>query len=393
MNFHNLNKKLVWLFSLVVLAVAIQGCGSKSSTSSKGASGGKTLSSSKSAKPSITSGLKGLFFKPTTDDPTIFNGEIVAVSRKGWSQPTPFGMVLVPSGSYLMGQGDEDPSRTSVNLPRRVTVSAFFMDDTEITNYEYRQFVEALLKDSLSVLGQTKIMSDYYPDTTRWAEDFRVPGKDFEKQNFTYADPMVEHYFSSPAFDMYPVVGINWAAAKYFCEWRSNLLNSYRKTQGLANLPKFALPTESEWEWAARGGRASAKYPWGNPYLANAKGCLLANFKPHRGNYDADGYEYTAPANAYSPNDYGLYNMAGNVAEWCLDAFEENSAAVNWDLNSYNSGSKLNENGLKVVRGGSWKDIGYYLETGTRSSEYEKNKRAYVGFRCVMRYLGRPASR
>jgi len=143
-------------------------------------------------------------------------------------------------------------------------------------------------------------------------------------------------------------------------------------------------------EWAARGGRASAKYPWGNPYLSNAKGCLLANFKPHRGNYDADGYEYTAPANAYSANDYGLYNMAGNVAEWCEDAFEENASAVTWDLNSINRDAT---NPRKVVRGGSWKDIGYYLETGTRTFEYEKNKRSYVGFRCVMRYLGRPASR
>lgn len=388
MNFHNLNKKLVWLFSLVVLAMAVQSCGSKSSTSSKGANGGKTLSSSKPGASKGLGGLKGLFFKPATEDPGIFNGEIVAVSRKGWSQPTPFGMVLVPSGSYLMGQGDEDPSRTAINFPRRVTVSAFFMDDTEITNHEYRQFVDALLRDSLSVLGVTKIMSDYYPDSTRWAEDLKIPG--YNARDFTYADPMVEHYFSSPAFDMYPVVGVNWAAAKYFCEWRSKMLNHYRKDQNLAALPRFTLPTESEWEWAARGGRASAKYPWGNPYLANAKGCLLANFKPHRGNYDADGYEYTAPANAYSPNDYGLYNMAGNVAEWCEDAFEENASAVNWDLNSFNRDAK---NPRKVIRGGSWKDIGYYLETGTRTYEFEKNKRAYVGFRCVMRYLGRPASR
>lgn len=382
MNFHNLNKKLVWLFSLLVIAVAIQSCGSKSTT------GGKTLSSSKSANSTKSKGLKGLFFKPATEDPGIFNGEIVAVNRKGWSQPTPFGMVLVPSGSYLMGQGDEDPSRSAINFPRRVTVSAFFMDDTEITNYEYRQFVESILRDSLSVLGETKIMSDYYPDTTRWSEDLKMPG--YNTRDFTYGDPMTENYFSSPAFDLYPVVGINWSAAKYFCEWRSKLMNSYRKTQGLAKLPSFTLPTESEWEWAARGGRASAKYPWGNPYLSNAKGCLLANFKPHRGNYDADGYEYTAPANAYSPNDYGLYNMAGNVAEWCEDAFEENASAVTWDLNSLN---RDKDNPRKVVRGGSWKDIGYYLETGTRTYEFEKNKRSYVGFRCVMRYLGRPTSR
>ncbi|MFM1913051.1 MAG: hypothetical protein RIR51_889, partial [Bacteroidota bacterium] len=291
------------------------------------------------------------------------------------NQPTPYGMVLVPAGSFLMGQADEDFSNSVVNLNRRVSVSSFFMDDTEITNHEYRQFTESLLRDSLAVLGETKIMEDYYPDSTVWVNDYA----------YHNGDPMLEYYFSSPSYDTYPVVGVSWKAAKYFCQWRSNMMNEYRRSEGLFVLPRFELPTEAEWEWAARGGKASAKYPWGNPYIANAKGCLLANFKPQRGNYISDGYMYTAPANAYNPNDFGLYNMAGNVAEWCKDAYAENSNAITWDLNSY----YYDENEpRKIVRGGSWKDISYYLQTGTRTYEYQDKKRAYIGFRTVMRYLG-----
>ena len=200
-------------------------------------------------------------------------------------------------------------------------------------------------------------------------------------------DPMTEYYFSSPAFDQYPIVGVSWDAAKYFCLWRSKMMNDYRKKQNMYILPRFELPSESEWEWAARGGRASVKYPWGNPYIANAKGCLMANFKPHRGNYDADGYSYTAPANAYDPNDFGLYNMAGNVAEWCEDAYADNSVAITWDLNTVNKDA---DEPRKVTRGGSWKDIAYYLETGTRAYELQTRKRSFIGFRCSMRYLGRP---
>ncbi len=150
------------------------------------------------------------------------------------------------------------------------------------------------------------------------------------------------------------------------------------------------MPSEAEWEWAARGGKASAKYPWGNPYVANGKGCLLANFKPHRGNYDADGYAYTAPANQFNPNDYGLYNMAGNVSEWCLDAYADNSVAITWDLNTINDDK---DEPRKVIRGGSWKDVAYYLETGTRSYEYENKKRSYIGFRCAMNHLGRSSGK
>jgi sulfatase modifying factor 1 len=81
---------------------------------------------------------------------------------------------------------------------------------------------------------------------------------------------------------------------------------------------EFRLPSEEQWEWAASGGRTQSPYPWGGPYIVNKKGCYLANFKPNRGNYSADGGLYTVRADAYWPNDYGLYNMSGNVAEWTI---------------------------------------------------------------------------
>jgi gliding motility-associated lipoprotein GldK len=372
MNFQLISKSFIRVFSIVLIASALFSCGLFKSKEG----GGKTLSSKKGSSKS-KGGLLG-FKKGIKETVGIENGEIVASARRGWSQPTPYGMVLVPSGSFMMGQADEDISHTGVNFNKRVSVSPFFMDDTEITNHEYRQFTNSLLKDSLSVLGEDKIMNEYYPDTTVWKSDF----------TYHNGDPMLEYYFSSPAFDLYPVVGVSWTASKYFCEWRSKMMNNYRRKEGMYILPRFELPSESEWEWAARGGKASAKYPWGNPYISNVKGCLLANFKPHRGNFEADGYSYTAPANAYNPNEYGLYNMSGNVAEWCEDAYADNSVAVTWDLNTVN---KDNSEPRKVTRGGSWKDIAYYLETGTRAYELESNKRSYIGFRCAMRYLGKPS--
>lgn len=315
--------------------------------------------------------IKQKFGKGGREDVGVQNGEVVATARKGYSQTTPAGMVMIPSGSFVMGQADEDVSASMVNMNRRVTISSFFMDDTEITNHEYRQFVNALLTDSISVLGEEEIMTKYYPDTTVWKKDFA----------YSNGDPMVEYYFMHPAYDTYPVVGVSWLAANYFAQWRSNIYNEYRSNEGLFLSPKFRLPTEAEWEFAARGGRASAKYPWGNPYTMNGKGCFLANFKPQRGNYDADGYAYTAPANAFNPNDYGLYNMAGNVSEWTLDAYADNAITILWDMNPKNDDK---DEPRKVIKGGSWKDIAHYLQTGTRSYEFETERRAYIGFRCVM---------
>ncbi len=305
-------------------------------------------------------------------------GELVGVEgREGWYMSVPYGMISVPAGTFHMGQADEDVAASQINFNRQVTIGGFYMDDTEITNNEYRQFITRMLEDSSS-LGKDYIMDELYPDTTVWVKDFVNH----------MGDPMMEYYYMHPAFDDFPVVGVDWKAAKFFSIWRTDYLNAYRESLGEFPMPAFRLPSEAEWEYAARGGRDMAKYPWGNPYIRNAKGCMLANFKPGRGNYFDDGYAYTAQVAEYFPNDWGLFDMSGNVSEWCEDAYNPASVPLVWDLNPTFFD---NSEPRKVIRGGSWKDIAFYLETGTRAFEHEDSTKAFIGFRCAMTYLGRSA--
>ena len=215
-----------------------------------------------------------------------------------------------------------------------------------------------------------------YPDTTVWVKDF----------NYSYNEPMHNDYFWHDAYNNYPVVGVSWHQAKAFCEWRTKIKNDYQKTKKKKSLvPEFRLPTEAEWEFAARGGLQGAMYPWGGPYTKNDRGCFMANFKPMRGDYAVDQALYTVEANAYDPNGYNLYNMAGNVSEWIDSSYEaeayEFSSTINPNVNNV-------ENELKVVRGGSWKDVKYFLQVSSRDYEYAGNARSYIGFRTVHDYLG-----
>jgi formylglycine-generating enzyme len=331
-------------------------------------------------------GLFGKKNKNGADD----RGELVgAPDRPGWKQVIPYGMVFVPPGVFHMGQADEDVPQTKVNQNKQISIGAFYMDDTEITNNEYRQFIDLYLKDSVATLTLEYIMQELYPDTTVWMKDF----------THHMGDPMTEYYYSHPAFDDYPVIGIDWWAADIFCKWRTTYWNNYRINELKEfPMPSFRLPSEAEWEYASRGGRDMAKYPWGSPYLANTLGCLLANFKPGRGNYYNDGFMYTSPVASYFPNDFGLYDMSGNVAEWANDVYQERAQTAIFDLNpTYDIKDVESEGGdpndevnrRRVVRGGSWKDIAYYLETGTRSYEYVDSARSFIGFRCSMTFLGR----
>ncbi|MCY4418831.1 MAG: SUMF1/EgtB/PvdO family nonheme iron enzyme [Cytophagales bacterium] len=315
----------------------------------------------------------------TQDD----KGELVGVpGREGWRMHLPLGMVFVRPGTFHMGQADEDISYSQISFNRQVTVGGFYMDDTEITNNEYRQFVNlAILAEEEGdeagfEIPENYTLQDFYPDTTVWINDF----------THHLGDPLLIYYWNHPAFDNYPVVGISWVAARVFANWRTYHLNNYRANKGLFPMPNYRLPTEAEWEYASRGGRELAKYPWGSPYISNKLGCFLANFKGGRGNYVSDGYAYTAPVGKFFSNDFGLYDMAGNVAEWCEDAYSPISNMITWDMNPLYSDESEPR---KIVRGGSWKDISYFLETGTRNYEYKDSSRSSIGFRCVMTYLGR----
>jgi formylglycine-generating enzyme len=374
-----------------------------------------------------------------------------------WSLPKPPGMVYIPPGTFHMGPSDEDVNYAYTARNKQVSINGFWMDATEITNNEYRQFTN-WVRDSLAAklmgyvkqgqdgseaidwkkaktikwgdkatlekvdalivtpdnrifgkkeLDATKIVYhseifDYkeaaklenasvprgkfiikkdirvYPDSLCWIRDFA----------YSYNEPMAKRYFNHPAFGNYPVVGVSWKQATAFCEWRTNYLNSFLESKKRTPESDFRLPTEAQWEYAARGGRSQAPYPWGGYYLRNKKGCLLANFKPGRGNYPEDGGFYTVRADAYWPNDFGLYNMAGNVAEWTSSLYYEGGYNFQHDMNPDIRWNAKDTDPprmkRKVTRGGSWKDVGYFLQTGTRNYEYQDTSKSYIGFRCVI---------
>ncbi|MEY4433626.1 MAG: hypothetical protein RLZZ44_1760 [Bacteroidota bacterium] len=436
-------------------------------------------------------------------------GELVGIKGAKWHPEKPFGMSLVPGGSFIMGKSDQDLAGVEDAPTKTVTVPSFYMDETEITNSEYRQFVE-WVKDStmrvrLAIMAEgssnsgdnkgknisisnfayndfdeknvknsksntvyekymwdnyysigtkedpnayrklnkkTKLIKDtkkypdeaytevmdsmylpleasynglrtidvnklkfrytwmdiqaaakskggkrqdflrteqikVYPDTTVWIKDY----------NYSYNEPMHNDYFWHKAYGDYPVVGVKQTQAVAFCEWRTLYKNSYVKSKkkGRDLVNKFRLPSEAEWEYAARGGLQSATYPWGGPYTKNDRGCFLANFKPNRGDYAADNALYTVEAKSFDPNGYNLYNMAGNVAEWTATAYDAGA----YEFVSTMSPNIIDhKNKRKVVRGGSWKDVAYMLQVSTRDYEYADSARSYIGFRTVQDYMG-----
>lgn len=419
------------------------------------------------------------------------NGELTGVpGREKYFEPDPYGMVFIPQGSFNMGPSDQDVPWAENVTSKTVTVEAFWMDETEITNNEYRQFVywvrDSIIRRMLAAqiedfaisedefgnpidppylnwetkidykdeevnnilqelylqpnerffgrkeLDTRKLMYEYYwidlqqaanknnrynfqtkqyqgqvtnpegqkvditnrsafvfrdvinvyPDTLCWVADF----------TYSYNEPMTTMYFWHPAYDNYPVVGVTWKQATAFCIWRTKYLNDVLQKEGRYFVHDYRLPTESEWEYAARGGLDLSMYPWGGMYTRNYKGCFLANFKPLRGNYSDDGGVTTMKVGSFEPNEWGLYDMGGNVAEWTANAYDESAYIFTHDLNpDYKYNAKPDDPPSmkrKVIRGGSWKDIAYYLQCGTRSYEYQDTAKSYIGFRCVRTYLG-----
>lgn len=459
-------------------------------------------------------------------------GELVGVKQKKFYEAKPHGMSLIPGGSFVMGSSDEDIIAANDNITRTVTLRSFWMDETEITNSEYKQFVEwvqdSIIKNELTVLAlevanifsmddfpnqdefnemvdakplleflpeayikedgdddeneaylneladvvlfkdysseedtgdfeipyystnekpdslfhyhlplndveidreseEFKAIKDFiylpekrwfnneptidvkklkyrfssvnldeaikypenpekyttyqavpiYPDTTVWIKDFK----------YSYNEPMHNDYFSHLAYANFPVVGINWHQARAFAHWRTKIRNDYLRSRKKrkSTTGTFRLPTEAEWEYAARGGLESAIYPWGGPYLTDDRGCFMANFKPKRGDYAADMSLYTVEADSFEPNDYGLFNMSGNVSEWTSSSYTKDNyefmSTVNPNFDNF-------KDTHKVIRGGSWKDVSYYLRVASRDYEYADSARSYLGFRLVRDYLG-----
>ena len=438
---------------------------------------------------------------------TSAGGELTGSRGRSFSEPAPYGMVMIKRGHLKMGLETPDSLWGRETPIRDISVDGFWMDDTEITNSEYRQFVnyvrdsiirerladpnyggdetfkieedkngdpitphlnwkkaiprkpnedelraiesvyvtnpvtgEKMLdasqmnfryeiydyvtaalrrnrlnpaervldtdvtvnpnekvfisKDTAYIDDEGKIHSEtinrelsgpwdflntyivnIFPDTTCWVNDFP------NAENEVY----MRNYFSNSAYNDYPVVGVTWEQANAFCAWRTEFL-----LKGLGPAARFVqryrLPTEAEWEFAARG-KDGTEFPWENEDVATGKGCFFANFKPDAGNYTKDGNLITSKVGIYQSNSNGLFDMAGNVAEWTSTIYTEAGVDAMSDLNpqlSYNA-AKEDPYRLKKksVRGGSWKDPESYIRSAWRTSEFQNQPRSYIGFRCV----------
>lgn len=252
--------------------------------------------------------------------------------------------------------------------------TAYVDDNGEIV----RQTIERPLSSLYDFLN-TYIVR-IYPDTTCWVNDFP------NANNETY----MKLYFSSPVYNDYPVVGVTWEQAEAFCAWRTNFLMAGLGAQA-RYIQRYRLPTEIEWEYAARGKEGNP-FPWQGEDTKSEQGCFYANFKPDRGNYTEDGNLITSRVGIYGANSNGLFDMAGNVAEWTSTVYTEAGVEAMADLNPQLSYKAAKEDPYllkrKTVRGGSWKDPLSFIRSAWRTAEYQNQPRSYVGFRCVRSKAG-----
>lgn len=291
-----------------------------------------------------------------------------------FEQETGPGLVLIEGGSFIMGRTEQDILYDWNNIPRRVTVPSFYMDQTEVRNSDYREYLYWLNR---VFIDYPEVHRKALPDTLVW------------RRKLAFNEPMVEYYFRHPAYQEYPVVGVNWLQANDYCTWRTDRVNenvlieravllvdpnqqgdeSFNTEAYLAHqyegavgepfqdldpnkdtrkvrmedgmlLPNYRLPTEAEWEYAALaliGNSIDERlyerrmYPWDGDITRNPeikdRGKIMANYIRGRGDMMGtagalnDNADITAPVNSYWPNDFGLYCMAGNVNEWVLDVY------------------------------------------------------------------------
>lgn len=356
----------------------------------------------------------------SVNEKTNYKYDEAGYMPKSYEQPTAPGLVFIEGGTFHMGGAEKDIAYEMNNRERQVTVHSFYMDRTEIANVDWKMFLHFVGQDS----GEEKAKA-LYPDTSVWFREL------------AYNEPFVELYYQNPAFNTYPVVGVNWYQANEYCKWRTEFVHQRQLEEDpeATLFPKYRLPTEGEWEYAARGLLEQELYTWEGRSLRNVKGRFIANFKRGRGDYAGrsdkggsllveglnDGYMIPAPVNAFPPNDFGLQNMAGNVSEWTFDtyrvlAFEDNEdfqpyrrrgeakdpRQIDTDYSRdgkgtlsllFNPGNDPTEDHdrVKVYRGGSWNDVAYYLSAGTRRFFNADSSASFIGFRCAMIRVGSPS--
>ncbi|MFM8349309.1 MAG: gliding motility lipoprotein GldJ [Bacteroidota bacterium] len=344
-------------------------------------------------------------------------------------QPDAPNMRFIEGGRTVLGSFEEDVMSSRDNVERTVSVASFYMDETEIANVHWLEYMYYLARDSAQ---NPAVLEAARPDSTVWV------GK------LAFNDPYVEHYLRYPGFRFFPVVGVSWTQSNAYAKWRTAAINMQLAEQvGQSQqvpaggriplesgfvIPEIRLPTEAEWEYAAQAligtqwleelQTHQRIYPWDghalrNPY-GKQMGYFLANFKRGRGDYAGiagrlnDGALTTNYIYEFPPNDYGLYNMAGNVSEWVMDVYRPLSHQDFDDLNpmrrdgflddvkNYNSDqennpaafSSLVTDHARVYKGGSWKDVAYWMSPGTRRFLDQDSATATIGFRCAMISVG-----
>jgi len=337
------------------------------------------------------------------NDPDFGGFEVKRVPE----QETGPGLVLIEGGSFTMGRVAQDVMFNWNNVPRRVTVETFYMDETEVANVDYKEYLHWIRRTFVSY---PEVYRRALPDTLVW------------RSKLAYNEPLVENYFRHPSYNDYPVVGISWRQANDYCLWRTDRVNeSILIREGILEkdpnqrdennfntdaylngqyegvvrqnlksldpnqeerrvmpedgilLPKYRLPTEAEWEYAALGliGNSHDEriyerriYPWNGSMLRNHqkryRGIMLANYKRREGDLMGvagalnDAGSTTLPVISFWPNDYGLYNMAGNVNEWVLDVYRPLSHEDVEDFNPFRGNVftvlEVDETGMPVEK-------------------------------------------
>ena len=362
----------------------------------------------------------------TTTDLQYFSDAYAEDEEEGFTvadfggQPPGPNQVLVQGGRAVLGTFEEDVFYTHDNVERTVTVQSFFLDQTEIANIHWLEYLHYIQRDSSETYYQSAL-----PDTTVWEKEL------------AFNTPYVSNYLRYPGFRYYPVVGVSWEQAVDYCRWRTEAVNKQRAMEYYGEdyidgdippiesgiyLPEFRLPTEAEWEYAAYGQAGTQwldenqtqrrLYPWDGRTIRSSKrgsvGKFQANFKRGRGDYAGiagalnDAGFVTMNIYEYAPNDFGLYNMAGNVNEWVYDIYRPLNFQDMEDLNpirksdfmdseeSYDADNfnSMVSNKSRVYKGGSWADGAMWLSPGTRRFLDQDSSSATIGFRCATTALG-----
>ena len=413
-----------WAIVLVLVAVTVLSSCQKNNTYGRRTAGNP-------GKKSATTGA-GFNFDPNEESEEFF------VAKDAEQIPGP-NLKLIQGGRTVLGAGEDDIMRFNDNPQRTTSISTFWLDETEMTNNDYKEFLFYLSKPgSGGTTGTPGVSSDSIkklePDETVW------------RGAMTFNDVYESYYFRFPGFNFYPVAGVSWNQANAYTKWRTEFVQKIEvaKRKDLSEISpplttaqliergvviaEFRLPTEAEWEYAAKAligtqyleenqeyGRI---YPWDgrgvrNPYDGRGKkggkqGEFLANFKRGRGDYAGiasnsgkfqnDGE--ILPTNVYdmAPNDYGLYNMAGNMNEWVDDVYRPLSFQDVDDLNpvrrdgvyddASNYKNSLLNDSIRVYKGGSWRDVTYWLTPGSRRFMHQDSSTNHIGFRCAMISIG-----